>query len=55
MKMERQEPACVIGIGKLTELQGIRQDIAKLTIGVVDDHPRSCAVYYRARKGTPLR
>jgi len=35
MKMERQKPAYVIGIGKLTELQGIRQDIAKLTIGAL--------------------
>jgi xanthine dehydrogenase iron-sulfur cluster and FAD-binding subunit A len=35
MKMERQKPAFVIGIGALTELQGIRQDIAKLTIGAL--------------------
>ena len=35
MKMERQKPAYVIGIGKLTELQGIRQDIDKLTIGAL--------------------
>ena len=35
MKMERQKPAYVIGIGVLTELQGIRQDIAKLTIGAL--------------------
>ena len=35
MKMERQKPAYVIGIGALTELQGIRQDIAKLTIGAL--------------------
>jgi|WetSurMetagenome_2_1015567.scaffolds.fasta_scaffold15731_2 xanthine dehydrogenase iron-sulfur cluster and FAD-binding subunit A len=35
MKMERQKPACVIGIGKLAELNGIRQDIDKLTIGAL--------------------
>jgi xanthine dehydrogenase iron-sulfur cluster and FAD-binding subunit A len=35
MKMERQKPAYVIGIGKLAELQGIRQDIDRLTIGAL--------------------
>jgi xanthine dehydrogenase iron-sulfur cluster and FAD-binding subunit A len=35
MKMERQKPACVIGIGKLTELKGIRQDVDKLTVGAL--------------------
>ena len=35
MKMERQKPAYVIGIGKLTELNGIRQDVDKLTIGAL--------------------
>jgi len=35
MKMERQKPAYVIGIGKLTELQGIYQDIDRLTVGAL--------------------
>jgi xanthine dehydrogenase iron-sulfur cluster and FAD-binding subunit A len=35
MKMERQEPAYVIGIGKLAELKGIRPGIDKLTIGAL--------------------
>ena len=35
MKMERQKPAYVIGIGALAELQGIRQDEAKLTFGAL--------------------
>ncbi len=35
MKMERQKPAYVIGIGKLAELRGIRHDAGKLTLGAL--------------------
>ena len=35
MKMERLNPAYVIGIGRLNELQGIRQDVDKLAIGAL--------------------
>jgi xanthine dehydrogenase iron-sulfur cluster and FAD-binding subunit A len=35
MKMERQKPAYVIGIGKLAELNGIRRGVEKLTIGAL--------------------
>jgi xanthine dehydrogenase iron-sulfur cluster and FAD-binding subunit A len=35
MKMERQKPAYVIGIGKLAELNGIRRGVDKLTIGAL--------------------
>ena len=35
MKMERLKPAYIIGIGRLTELKGIRKDTDKLTIGAL--------------------